>query len=132
MNCRGPHRMKAYPSVFIYYANDPAEADIILNDCIKSGFIHISDNSLATCREFDKVVMQIDESFYYDEEGFLRSAASGSGAASPVSGPETEKDTGHNVRRLFHGLNRAKSALSVIVINNPDVFDTLLTIAQGH
>ncbi|MBR4719903.1 MAG: ATP-binding protein [Lachnospiraceae bacterium] len=121
MNYKGTHRMKAYPSVSLYYANDTEEADIILNDCTKNGYIHISDNSLATCREFTRVVMTIDSAFYYDEDGFLRSSDT----------PEN-KNTGHNVRRLFHGLNRAQSALSIIVINNPDVFDVLLTIAQGH
>ena len=114
--------MKSYPSVSVYYANDPDEERIILEDCIKKGFTHISDNSLATCREFDKVVMQIDDTFYYDEEGFLRSRIN----------TETKKDTAHKVRRLFHGLNRAKSALSIIVIKNPGVFDILLSIAQGH
>ncbi|MCR5405640.1 MAG: ATP-binding protein [Lachnospiraceae bacterium] len=122
MNHKGTHRMKSYPSVSVYYANDPDEERIILDDCIKKGFTHISDNSLATCREFDKVVMQIDDTFYYDEEGFLRSRIN----------TETKKDTAHKVRRLFHGLNRAKSALSIIVIKNPGVFDILLSIAQGH
>lgn len=122
MNYKGTHRMRSYPSVLVYYANNPDEADIILNDCIKRNFTFISDNTLATCREFDKVVMQIDDTFYYDEDGFLRSRRSS----------ETEKDAAHNVRRLFHGLNRAKSALSIIVVNNPEVFDILLSIAQGH
>ncbi|MCR5507656.1 MAG: ATP-binding protein [Lachnospiraceae bacterium] len=139
------HRMKAYPSVSIYYANDPAEAGILLNDRIRNGYTYIADNAMATCREFDKVVMLIDGSFYYDEDGFLRSKH----PEIPVPGPETpaasetpqsastheisvQKDAALSVRRLFHGLNRAKSALSVIVINNPEVFGTLLTIAQGR
>lgn len=122
VNCKGTHRLKAYPSVSLYYANDTAEADILLEDSIRRGFTYISDNSLATCREFDRVVMLIDNTFRYDEEGFLRSSGL----------PENERSTGQNVRRLFHGLNRAKSAISVIVINNPSVFDVLLAIAQGH
>ena len=118
MNFKGTHRMQAYPSVSVYYANDMNEADIILKSCIGNGYTYISDNSLATCREFDRVVMLIDNTFRYDEEGFLRSA--------------DNNDAGNNVRRLFHGLNRAKSAISIIVINNPDVFDVLLTIAQSR
>jgi hypothetical protein len=35
------------------------------------------------------------------------------------------------VRRLFHGLNRAKNAISIITVGNPEVFDVLLSIAQG-
>ena len=115
MDYQGTHRKASYPSVRIFYANNTLEADIILKDSINDGYTYISDNSLATCREFDKVVMTMDKTFYYDEEGFLRSS-----------------DTGLQVRRLFHGLNRAKTALGIIVIDNPAVFDVLLTIAQGH
>lgn len=109
------HRKAAYPSVKIFYSAGREEADIILKNCIHNGYIHILENSLTTCREFDRVVMTMDGSFYYDSEGFLRSSSGGS-----------------DVRRLFHGLNRAKSGLCIIVINNPDVFDVLLTIAQGR
>lgn len=122
MNYKGTHRMKAYPSVSICYANDSQEADVILTDFTKRGFTYISDNGLATCREFDRVVMFVDKNFYYDEDGFLRSSVSAA----------NEENAGNNVRRLFHGLNRAKSAISVIVIDAPDVFDVLLTIVQGH
>ena len=115
MRCTGNHRMKSYPSVSLYYANNEKEAALMLNKCTASGYTYISDNALATCREFDKVVMLIDDSFSYDDEGFLRSSARGE----------------LRVRRLFHGLNRAKNALSIITVNNPKVFDILLSIAQG-
>ena len=132
MNYNGTHHMKAYPSVSIYHANNRNEADIILNERIDAGFTYISDNSLATCREFDRVVMLIDDTFYYDGDGFLRSSSAPDKSDSSQFIPETEKDTIHSVRRLFHGLNRAKTALSVIAINNPEVFDVLLTITQGR
>ena len=115
MDYEGSHRKASYPSVRIYYANNTEEADIILKNSIGDGYTYISDNSLATCREFDKVVMTMDRTFYYDGEGFLRSS-----------------EAGLNVRRLFHGLNRAKSALCIIVIDNPSIFDALLSIAQGR
>ena len=115
MRCTGNHRMRSYPSVSLYYANDEKEAGLMLSTNTASGYTYISDNSQATCREFDRVVMLIDESFSYDDEGFLRSKPAGE----------------LRVRRLFHGLNRARNALSVIVVNNPAVFDVLLTIAQG-
>ncbi|MBR5766276.1 MAG: ATP-binding protein, partial [Lachnospiraceae bacterium] len=115
MRCTGNHRMKAYPSVSLYYANDEKEAALMLNMCTASGYTYISDNSQATCREFDSVVMLVDDTFSYDDEGFLRSSAEGE----------------LRVRRLFHGLNRARNALSVIVVNNPEVFSVLLNIAQG-
>ena len=116
MRCTGNHRLKSYPSVSVYYAGNQDEAGILLDTCTSSGYTYIADNSKATCREFEKVVMLMDDTFRYDDEGYLRCDA------------EDE----FRVRRLFHGLNRAKSALSIIVNNNPAVFDVLLTIAQGH
>lgn len=115
MRCSGNHRLKSYPSVSVYYAGNQDEAGILLDTCTSSGYTYIADNSKATCREFDKVVMLMDDTFGYDDEGYLRCSAEGE----------------FRVRRLFHGLNRAKSSLAVIVINNPGVFDVLLTIAQG-
>ena len=116
MRCTGNHRLKSYPAVSLYYANGDEEESGLLDACIESGFTYIADNSKATCREFEKVVMSVDETFRYDEDGFLRCDAAGE----------------YRVRRLFHGLNRAKTALAVIVKNNPEVFDVMLTITQGH
>ena len=113
MQCTGNHRMRSYPSVSLYYAKDEEETDILLNNLIMYGYTYIADSSKATCREFDKVVMVIDDMLYYDKEGFLRSKG----------------EKGTHVRQLFHGLNRAKTGLAIIVKNNPEVFRTLLNIA---
>jgi hypothetical protein len=115
MRCTGNHRLKSYPSVSLYYANNDEEAKSLLSSCENRGYTYILDNSKATCREFTRVVMLMDESFSYDDDGFLRCKADGE----------------FRVRRLFHGLNRAKTSLAVIVINNPEVFDVLLSITQG-
>ena len=71
---------------------------------------------MATCREFEKVIMLMDETFGYDEDGYLRCSAQGE----------------YRVRRLFHGLNRAKTSLAIIVRNNPEVFEVLLSVLQSH
>ena len=115
MRCKRCHRLKSYPSVSLYYACDDSEADLLLKSCTDKGYTYIADNSTATCREFDRVVMMMDENFFYDEEGCLRCSKIGE----------------YRVRRLFHGLNRAKSSLAIIVKNNPGLFDLLLTITQG-
>lgn len=115
MRCGGSHRLKSYPSVSVYYAGSNEEAGALLGGCEGRGYTYITDNSKATCREFDRVVMLMDENFYYDDDGYLRCRVRGE----------------YRVRRLFHGLNRAKTSLAVIVIKNPAVFDVLLTIAQG-
>ncbi len=115
MHLKDCHRLRSYPSVMLCYANNEQECDLLLTSCINGGYTYISDNSRATCREFEKVVMLIDDSFSYDSEGYLRCA----------------NLSEYGVRRLFHGLNRAKTGLAIIVLSNPEVFDVLLSIAQG-
>ncbi|MCR5357471.1 MAG: ATP-binding protein, partial [Lachnospiraceae bacterium] len=38
MRCTGNHRMKSYPSVSLYYANNEKEAALMLNKCTASGY----------------------------------------------------------------------------------------------
>lgn len=116
MQCHGNHRMKKYPAVMLYYANDEEEERGLLKMCIECGYTYIGDNDMATCREFEKVIMLMDETFGYDEDGYLRCSAQGE----------------YRVRRLFHGLNRAKTSLAIIVRNNPEVFEVLLSVLQSH
>lgn len=124
-----------YPSVSLAYANDDNEANILLQNYEKDGFIYIWDDeilnenknidirnpllavksSTAACKEFDKVVMIIDESFYYNDDGFLRCS-------------NNYKES--RVRNLYHGLSRAKKNIAIVVKNNIHVFDTLLFILQ--
>ena len=69
--------------------------------------------SAATCKEFDKVVMMIDDTFYYDENGFLR-----------------QVDHNSSVRNLYHGLSRAKKNIAIVVKGNTEVFEALLYVLQ--
>ncbi len=132
-----------YPSVSIAYAKDNSEAETIISNFEKDGYIYIwdkelSDNSVgyietaettcnstsrieakeATCKEFDKIVMVIDRSFSYDSEGFLRDVRQGGLLKESV------------VRNLFHGLNRAKKNIAIVVKNNENVFYRILGILQ--
>ena len=139
---RGSHRYD-YPSVSLLYANDAHEAAVLTDTFVSEGYRFIWDSShdtsvidiltnsgnitgddqdyiearSATCREFDGVVMLIDDSFRYDETGYLRSVNAVEGSDSVV-------------RNLFHGLNRAKKRIALIVMNNESVFDRILGILQ--
>ena len=135
MGFKGKIHRRDFPSVSIAYANDDIESGNLILNYQQDGYMYIRDEELsvpafpqfheavpmidiagATCREFDKVVMLIDESFSYDEEGFLRH---GSG------------DPGNShVRALFHGLSRAKRNVAIVVKGNEEVFDILLYILQ--
>lgn len=109
-----------YPSVSLVYANDDKEAEILLQNFERDGYIYIWDDGVdtlaATCKEFDKVVMMIDDTFHYDENGFLRN--------------KDIVDNNSRVRNLYHGLSRAKKNIAIVVKENLTVFEKLLYILQ--
>ncbi len=110
-----------YPSVSIAYANDEYEADILIGNFTDAEYNLISANDVSsfTCKEFDKVVMLIDDSFYYDEKGYLR-----------YNDTADDNNEESMVRNLYHGLSRAKKNIAIVVKNNIDVFEELLYILQ--
>lgn len=139
MCVKEPNHRRDYPNVSLLYANDENEAAILRQNLMDEGYIYIRDRLVeekdpvtngtqpeeveeksimdvraATSREFEAVVMSVDDSFYYDERGYLRAKNTGDG----------------RVRHLYHGLNRAKQKIAVIVKDNPHVFDRLLGLIQ--
>ena len=131
MRIRGRNNRRDYPSVMLVYANDAREAGILLESFAGEDYVYIRDSALsqpdtgariesvdameATCKEFDRVVMLLDETFYYDEDGYLRSI-------------DTVKDD--RVRNVYHGLGRAKKKIALIVKENGQVFDGILDVLQ--
>jgi len=122
------HR-KDYPAVSITYANNTYEAEKLMANYIEQGYLYISDSNItslddldsvdiehATCIESEKVAMVMDSHFSYDFE----------------SGLISDIDNKPVVRNLFHGLNRAKSKIALVIINNENVCDTILNILQGY
>ena len=128
MSYKEKSHAKYYPSVSVSYANDDKENKTLIENYINKGFTYIFDEKIdkesaknkenavsttyATCKEYNKVLMVIDESFNYDKEGFLRS----------------EKED--CVRNIFHGLSRAKESVALIIKNNPYMMDMVLSILQ--
>ncbi len=123
-----------YPSVTLVYAADAGEAGIQLKYLQAEGYVFISDAAVpadvsgsadegvrievteAACKEYDDVVMLMDDSFIYDDHGYLRHAA--------------QDPADQRVRRLFHGLSRAKKRVALLICNNPEVFKALLNVIQ--
>ncbi|MBQ9862832.1 MAG: ATP-binding protein [Lachnospiraceae bacterium] len=125
---------KDYPSISVAYANNAKEAGELICEYEKRGYVYIKDPDLSMvtfpkrfseykdkfetedteseCKEFDKVVMMLDEDFYYDDEGDLRHPGESS------------------VRRLFHGMSRAKKDIALVIKANEQVFDVMLFILQ--
>lgn len=131
------HR-KDYPSVTLEYSNSEEETDNLLNNLMKKGYIYIYDPSLmdseritrydkdrlidigeVSFKEFDRVVIYINSRFNYNKSDGLRSVH------------DEDNGEGSCVRNMFHGLNRAKSKIAIVVENNEDVFEGFLYIAQG-
>ena len=147
MNCIKFHHRSSYPSVSLAFAEDEETARRILANYMHEGYVFISNGALknvskgdepykdeshktefcesdgeihataATCLEFENVVMVIDSNYYYNEEGYLVSKYREGGQ--------------YLVRHLFHGMNRAKYKLAVVVLENEEVFEELLNIVQG-
>jgi len=126
------HR-KDYPSVHVAYANNSEEARKLVDYYRLEGYTYIFDESItdigcsgedivevenAGRLEYNKVVMLMDSNFAYGTTTGLCSAVT-KGEVSPV-------------RKLFHGLNRAKSGLAIVVLENESVLEVLLAILQGH
>ena len=112
-----------FPSVTAFYANDAAEEEKLFARLLKDGYIRVNsaaaekdggiDVREAACKEYEKVLMLLDESFYYDEKGWLRSEVPG------------------RVRNVFHGLSRARKEMALLVVGNEELFARILQILQA-
>ncbi len=121
--CCSESGRRDYPSVQAYYANDTAEEEKLLNRLKKAGFTYVRSTGCersegieareAACKEYEKVLMLLDESFYYDEKSFLRSSQEG------------------RVRNVFHGLSRARKEMALVIRDNPSLFSAILRILQA-
>ena len=132
MHAKRIHYKEDYPEIQVAYANNKEEASIFLNNYMADGYVYIRDNRLdhlhintktaievnqALSKDFERVVMLLDESFRYTDDGYLVSDC-------------LEGEINSKVRCLFHGLNRAKQQIALVVKNNSQVFDTILKILQ--
>ena len=74
-----------------------------------------ADLKMQAVRDMDKIVLLLDERYYYDEEGYLRAAC-------------FMKNGSSYVRKIFHRLNHAKESIALVVKNNEKVYNTLLDL----
>lgn len=138
-SARGIYR-REYPNVTVYYGKDREEAENIINTHEKEGYMFIWDRSLGidhdatedfpgeaytriesnsvTGKEFDKVVMTVDGSFYYDGQGFLRNRES-DWEAEPL-----------RIMNLFQGLSRAKEKIAIVVNGNLKLMEDIYRVLQ--
>ncbi len=104
-----------YPNVTVLYGRDEEEAGQLLDTFEKDGYVYIHGS--VTGREFDRVVMLLDDSYYYDEKHFLRNRS-----------PEGAVNS--RIMDLFHGLSRAKEKIALVIKGNMDLLEEIYTILQ--
>jgi len=124
---------KNISNVSILYADNNEEASALIELYRKKGYTFInytgskSNKSRIDCfkdqefctthdvigQEFDNVIMYMDENFYYDGQGFLRSHAH-------------PHQNYIYTNLLFQGVTRVKEKLCLVIIGNRQLFHILL------
>ena len=102
---------RMYPHVSVGYANDDGEAGKLLNGYLTQGYRYFEEND-GISEDVDRLVVLLDDRYFYDETGYLRSED-------------------RSVRRLFHRLNQAKEELAFVVKENEAVYAVLLGLLQA-
>ena len=97
-----------FPHVSVLYANDDQEAELLLKDARREGD-EVFSNETGLAVSADCLAMILDQRYFYDKQGYLRS-------------------NDRSVRRLFHQLNGAKEKLLLVVKQNEPVYAALLDL----
>lgn len=122
-----------YSNVQLNYANTTQEAQNVLEYYRNKGYVFINysksnyesspyaayeedfDTHHVIGQEFDKVVMLMDNSFYYDENGILNG----------ISHPNPD----YLYPNLFYqGVTRVRDKLAIVVVNAPNLFESVASI----
>lgn len=107
-----------YPHIFVVYANDDKEAEILLNDYKRQGYQSTAQKyklETMAVRDIEQLVVLLDERYYYDENGYLRATCHDANGKSYV-------------RVLFHKLNHAKEKIAFVIKNNEQLYKILLDL----
>ncbi len=107
-----------YPHVSVVYANDVKEADTLVQDYVRQGYQYFpqgesTELGITAVQDTEKMVVMLDERYYYDDEQYLRSR-------------NLMRNGQSEVRSLFHLLNQAKENLTFVVKGNETVYGILL------
>ena len=103
---------KGYPHIEVVFANDASEAEKLLKAYQKQGYQY---SDTAEQKPVECLAVLVDDRYYYDEEGYLRSKLR----------MENEMS---DVRKLFHHLNQAKENLALVIMENEEVYAGLLNL----
>ena len=114
---------KGYTHIEFVYANDSIEAEKLIKNYKSQGYQYRKEpydaNDNTTGQEHaEYLAVVLNDQYYYDEEGYLRSNKQGRKEMS-------------DVRKLFHYLNQVKESLALVILENEEVYGRLLNLLQG-
>ena len=114
---------KGCPHIEVVYANDSIEAEKLIKNYKSQGYQYRKEpydaNDNTTGQEHaEYLAVVLNDQYYYDEEGYLRSNKQGRKEMS-------------DVRKLFHYLNQVKESLALVILENEEVYGRLLNLLQG-
>ena len=107
-----------YSCIDVLYANDEEEQKLMEEYFRKKGYVLVSMSEGAEkeddviAREYEKVLMVLDDTYYYDESLHLR-----------VRVREEEA-----LRLLYEGLSRTRENLCLVITGSPDLFLRVLAV----
>ena len=105
-----------YPHVDVVYANEKKETKNILKDYILQGYEYQKNKGqIKENKEAEQLVMVLNDAYYYDEKGYLRTNV-------------CKEEGKQEVRSLFHQLNQAKERLTLIIEKNEEVYEKMLNL----
>lgn len=128
-----PHIPMDYGNVILSYANNYEEACNMIEYFKKQGYVFINysksnynyspyakyeedfDTHHVIGQEFDNVLMLMDDSFYYDENGVLQGV--------PHPNPD------YLYPNLFYqGITRVREKIALVIVNSPRLFEKISSI----
>ena len=105
-----------YPHVDVVYANEKKETENLLKDYIRQGYEYQKNKGqIKENKETEQLVMVLDDAYYYDEKGYLRTNV------CKVEGYQ-------EVSCLFHQLNQVKERLILIIEKIEEVYEKMLNL----
>ena len=105
-----------YPHVDVIYANEKKETENLLKDYIRQGYEYQKNKGqIKENKETEQLVMVLDDAYYYDEKGYLRTNV-------------CKEEGKQEVRSLFHQFNQANTRLTLIIEKNEEVYEKMLNL----
>ncbi len=121
MHFTGRKSQKGYPNIMVVYANDEDEKRKLLKGFDQQGYQqseYLREEAGEKVCEVRAIVEVLDERYYYDSQGYLRSRRKNADGKS-------------DVREMFHRLNLAKEKMALVVERNEKVYEVLLEVVSG-